>query len=171
MALRARVALNLRSGPSIEPDGHIEELEKMQPKNAGGTEVACRCGEVRIDVSGEPVDQFYCHCDDCQAISGGAYLGVAIYPASAVRVTRGQPRTWKYKTMPRTFCATCGTRLFGDVTDFGQRGVMAALLPPGAFRPEFHINCCYAVAPVRDGLPHYKAFPEKFGGTGEPVGW
>lgn len=48
------------------------------------TEVGCLCGAVRLRLEGEPAEQFYCHCDDCQAVSGGAYVGVAVYPAKAV---------------------------------------------------------------------------------------
>jgi hypothetical protein len=34
----------------------------------------------RGPAEGEPVEQFYCHCDDCQAISGGAYVGAPLLP-------------------------------------------------------------------------------------------
>ena len=35
---------------------------------------ACRCGAVEIEITGEPIAQFYCHCDDCQIVHGGAYV-------------------------------------------------------------------------------------------------
>jgi hypothetical protein len=34
--------------------------------------VACRCAAVEIEISGEPVAQFYRPCDDCQIVHGGA---------------------------------------------------------------------------------------------------
>ena len=37
------------------------------------TKVKCRCGAVELEISAEPIVQFYCHCDDCQAVHGGAY--------------------------------------------------------------------------------------------------
>ncbi len=37
------------------------------------TKVQCRCGAVAVEISAEPIVQFYCHCDDCQAVHGGAY--------------------------------------------------------------------------------------------------
>lgn len=135
------------------------------------TDISCLCGTVKVRISGEPVEQFYCHCDDCQAVSGGAYVGVAIYPSNAVKVTQGKPTSWTYKRLPRHRCASCGTQLFAGVPDFDQRGVKANLLPPGTFKPEFHINCRFAVLPVRDDLPHYKAFPARFGGSDETVDW
>ncbi|MEL6138284.1 MAG: GFA family protein [Cyanobacteria bacterium J06628_6] len=75
------------------------------------TEISCLCGAVRAQLKGEPIAQFYCHCDDCQATSGGAYVGVAVYPTEAVQVTQGKLVTWTLKTLPRQRCATCGTHI------------------------------------------------------------
>ena len=36
------------------------------------TKVQCRCGAVEIEITAEPIVQFYCHCDDRQAVHGGA---------------------------------------------------------------------------------------------------
>ena len=77
--------------------------------------VACRCGAVEIEISGEPVAQFYCHCDDCQIVHGGAYVPESVYAAHAVRVVRGEPAAWTLKRNPRVTCRDCGTRLFIDV--------------------------------------------------------
>ena len=79
------------------------------------TKVHCRCGAVEIEISAEPIVQFYCHCDDCQAVHGGAYVPESVYPADAVKVVRGDPSTWKLKRSPRFTCRECGTRLFIDV--------------------------------------------------------
>src|ERR1700722_9076909 len=53
------------------------------------TKVQCRCGVVEIEISAEPIVQFYCHCDDCQAVHGGAYAPESVYSADAVKVVRG----------------------------------------------------------------------------------
>lgn len=134
-------------------------------------EVACLCGAVRLSLRGDPVMQFYCHCDDCQAVHGAAYIGVAVYPAEAVSVIQGKPIVWTYKTTPRNRCASCGTFLFAEVPGAPLKGVKANLLPQGMFAPSFHIQCQYALLPVRDSLPHYKGFPAVFGGSDETVGW
>ena len=47
-------------------------------------EIQCRCGAVQLHISADPVAQIYCHCDDCRAAHGGAYVASAIYPATAV---------------------------------------------------------------------------------------
>ena len=134
-------------------------------------EIACRCGAVHIEVSATPIAQMYCHCDDCQAVHGAAYVPESVYPASAVRVVQGEPRAWKLKRNPRMTCGDCGTRLFIDVLALGLRGVNGYMLPAGKFNPTFHMNCRYAVRPIVDDLPHYASRPARFGGTDETVDW
>ncbi|MGH8654996.1 MAG: hypothetical protein ACREYE_23770 [Gammaproteobacteria bacterium] len=38
---------------------------------------------------------------NCQAVSGRAYVSVAVFPADAVTVTQGELTTWLLKTLPR----------------------------------------------------------------------
>ena len=71
------------------------------------TLIECRCGAVAVELSGEPLLQFYCHCDHCQAVHGAAFV----------------------------------------------------------------IQCRFALLPVRDDLPHYRALPERLGGSDETVDW
>jgi len=58
-----------------------------------------------------------------------------------------------------------------EVPDLGVRGVSGLLLPRGTFQPAFHMQCQFAVCPVKDALPHFKGFPARFGGSDETVGW
>ena len=134
-------------------------------------DITCLCGSVQVRLSGEPAAQFYCHCDDCQATSGGAYVAVAVYPADAVSHTKGELVSWTLKTMPRKRCAVCGTQVLAEVPGGKQIGIKANLLPTGVCKPIFHENCRFAVVPVADELPHYKGYPAEFGGTDETVGW
>jgi hypothetical protein len=135
------------------------------------SEIECRCGAVRIELSAPPLVQFFCHCDDCQAVHGAAYVPESVYPADAVRVVGGQMLTWKLKRNPRFTCSACGTRLFIDVVSRGIRGVNGTLLPAGEFRPAFHMHCRFAVNPIEDALPHFKGLPARFGGSDETVDW
>ena len=115
--------------------------------------------------------QFYCHCDDCQAVHGAGYVAVSLYRAESVNVTRGTPTAWKLKVTPRTTCPECGTRLFAEHPRFPMRGVNALLLPLGMFEPRFHIQCQFAVVPLKDELPHYASLPSVFGGSDDVVDW
>ena len=135
------------------------------------TRVQCRCGAVEIELTEAPIVQFFCHCDDCQAMHGAAYVPESVYPAAAVRVVRGDPKAWTLKRNPRFLCGNCGTRLFIDVLALGLRGLNGYLLSPGDFRPTFHMHCRFAVRPVADDLPHYTSRPARFGGSDETAGW
>ena len=56
------------------------------------TEIRCLCGAIRVELSGEPVAQFYCHCDDCQAVHGAPCIPVAMYRVDAAEVAYGTPK-------------------------------------------------------------------------------
>lgn len=133
--------------------------------------VSCLCGALRLHVSAAPLTAFYCHCGDCRAAHGAAYVGVALYRSSAVEAVAGEVATYTLRSLPRAFCPRCGTRLFARVPDTDLTGLVAEHLPEGVFRPDFHIHCREAIAPVRDGLPHYEALPSAFGGTDRTVDW
>jgi hypothetical protein len=135
------------------------------------THIQCRCGAIEIELTEAPVAQFFCHCDDCQAMHGAAYVPESVYPAAAVKVIRGQPASWTLKRNPRFTCPTCGTRLFIDVLARGLRGLNGYLLAPELFRPSFHMHCRFAPRPVVDELPHYKTRAPQFEGSDETVDW
>ncbi|MEL6327529.1 MAG: aldehyde-activating protein, partial [Cyanobacteria bacterium J06626_23] len=94
-----------------------------------------------------------------------------VYPTEAVQVTQGKLVTWTLKTLPRQRCATCGTHIMAEVPDLNQCGIKANLLPLGAFQPDFHLHCRYAMLPVKDNLPHFKDLPTSFGGSDKTVSW
>jgi hypothetical protein len=131
----------------------------------------CRCNGVELRIAGAPVAQFYCHCTDCRAATGGVIVPMALFPADAVALHGVATFTWTLRTLPRTRCATCGTLLFGEPPGLGMRGVSGMLLPPEDFRPTFHIRCQHAIMKVKDDLPHFKDVPAMFGGTDETVDW
>ena len=131
----------------------------------------CRCGAVQLTMSGEPVVQLYCHCDDCRAAHGGAYVAAATWPAASVQASGGALAESRVSHTPRLRCAACATHLFSEIPIVGMRSVNAWLLPEGAFKPQLHVQCQHAVLPVVDALPHFKAFPPAFGGSDERVGW
>lgn len=134
-------------------------------------EIKCLCGSAVLKLTGEPVVQAYCHCDDCQAAHGAAYVATAAYPSSAVEVLKGELIPLLVKTAPRMRCGSCGTLLFTQVAGADLRSVNATLLPKEQFKPQFHLQCQHAVLPVIDNLPHYKDLPAIFGGTDELVAW
>lgn len=123
-----------------------------------------------MQITGQAILQYFCHCDDCQTVHGKAYA-CSLYPAAAVSVVRGETEAFVLRTSPRTRCKRCGTYLFAEVPGHGVRGVNADLLPESAFKPEFHIQCRYAAAPIEDDLPHYKDTPARFRGSDQLMEW
>ena len=115
--------------------------------------------------------QFYCHCDDCQAVSGGAYVALAMFPLAALSVLQGETAAFTFRTLSRERCAACGTQLFAKLPALGVCVVKADLLPAAMRKSEFHMQCGYAVLPVKDGLPHYRGVPARFGGSDEVADW
>jgi hypothetical protein len=133
--------------------------------------IACPCGNVQITLSGEPVVDLYCHCQDCQRITGAGCVPYSIYPQAAVQVAAGETMSWALKNNQRTRCAHCGSYLFGFPAGMGIHGISAYLLPAGRFKPQMHIMCKEALVPVKDGLPHFAGFPASFGGSDDLVSW
>jgi hypothetical protein len=135
------------------------------------TRIQCLCGAIQMELTGEPLAQLYCHCDDCQAVHGAAYLPAAMYRTASTRIVAGEPLLWKLRETVRATCKECGTRVYAEPPGLGVRSITALLLPKGLFKPTFHIQCQHALLPVRDGLPHFKGFPAMWGGSDEQVPW
>ena len=75
----------------------------------------CACGAVRYELRGEPLVVGLCHCADCRKESGASFLYYADWPLAAFSA-EGTYRTWE----GRSFCGTCGSRLFHVDTDRGH---------------------------------------------------
>jgi hypothetical protein len=132
----------------------------------------CFCGAVAIEAEGEPIDMGYCHCNDCRAYSGAPVSTFTIWPATAVRVARGEDRLGGFNKAGishRRFCRECGGHVFVQHPEWDLADVPAATLPTLAFQPRSHINYACAVLPIRDGLPKLKDMPAEVGGSGETL--
>lgn len=73
---------------------------------------SCRCGQIRIACSGEPIRVSVCHCRNCKARSGSAFAAQARFPADRVR-TEGEPRLFQQagdsgQVADFFFCPACG---------------------------------------------------------------
>ncbi len=72
---------------------------------------SCLCGDVKYQVAGEPARIGLCHCTDCRKESGSAFVTFAIWPRARFR-SDGDYLTYD----GRSFCPSCGARLF-NVSD------------------------------------------------------
>ena len=77
---------------------------------------SCLCGGVTFEIT-EPFTRVsMCHCTTCKAISGGPGSATGRVPTSAIRVLTGRElitRTSRTKGTAKSFCAVCGSNLFG----------------------------------------------------------
>lgn len=74
----------------------------------------CRCGEVQLSISAQPIMTMACHCKGCQRMSASAFsLSVAI-PTAGFEVTRGEPVLGGLRNpeLRHFFCPTCMTWMF-----------------------------------------------------------
>jgi hypothetical protein len=85
----------LKPGPKFDPNG-------MRLRRGG-----CSCGAVRFEVRGDPTVVGICHCHECRKATGAVAMAYADWPRSAFTMT-GAAR----EHVGRSFCSTCGSRLF-----------------------------------------------------------
>jgi hypothetical protein len=76
----------------------------------------CRCGQLSIACSGEPVRVSVCHCYDCQKRSGSAFAYQARFAGDAVTVS-GDSKIYTHigdsgNSADFHFCPTCGSTLW-----------------------------------------------------------
>ena len=96
----------------------------------GSRTASCSCGQLRIEVEGEPRGVGVCHCLACQRRTGSVFAALAGFaapyrvvgePMEYVRVgDRGARFTFR-------FCPVCGTNLFHTEEGYEQRGVSVAV--------------------------------------------
>lgn len=132
----------------------------------------CFCGAVEVEATGEPAGMGYCHCESCRHWSAGPVNAFALWPADAVRVTKGEAHLAQYnktESSDRRWCTQCGGHVLTTHPPLGLVDVYAALLPTLKFEPALHVNYGEAVMKIPDGLPKMKDFPSEFGGSGETM--
>ena len=106
---------------------------------------ACRCGQLRITCTGEPVRVSVCHCRNCKARSGSAFAAQARFPADRVR-TEGEAKMWQQagdsgNVADFFFCGECGSTLW-----FRNRpDPDTCAVPLGNFEPGHGFELQYSV--------------------------
>ena len=132
----------------------------------------CFCGEVKLEVTGEPEGMGYCHCASCRSWSGGPVNAFTLWKPENVKITAGAGAVATYNKTPgssRKYCAKCGGHLMTDHPGLGVVDVFAATLPGLPYKAGLHINYAETVLPMKDGLPKFKDFPGPFGGSNETM--
>jgi len=130
---------------------------------------ACFCGNIRYEVSADPVDAKLCHCRACQKLHGAPMQWAAIFRKHHVRLTAGLDHLRFFnnaqgnndRILPcKVSCNQCGAPIadegrrmwlaFPTLFDFGQ-----GLQAPDAFKPTCHIFYGQRVIDICDNLPKW----------------
>ncbi len=77
----------------------------------------CQCGEMRMEVIGDPLALYICHCRECQKQSSSAFGISMLVKSSQLKILLGAPKFWTRITdsnhsLDCFFCPTCGSRLW-----------------------------------------------------------
>jgi Uncharacterized conserved protein len=112
----------------------------MAKKVTGG----CACGSIRYQLLDKPMFVHCCHCDDCQRLTGSAFVLNAIIETRAIKLLRGKPVA---VPVPRENgphdiyrCPSVRPRLERLRTQAQCRFVRVGTLDkPGALKPDVHI--------------------------------
>jgi hypothetical protein len=74
----------------------------------------CRCGEVQIRISAQPILTMACHCKGCQKMSASAYSLSAAIPTAGFAVVQGEPVIggMRDQNLQHYFCPRCMSWMF-----------------------------------------------------------
>jgi hypothetical protein len=106
----------------------------------------CFCGSVEYELTSPIQDTYYCHCRDCQYMSGSSFRVLGIVGGNSINFKSGELSEFKHKTqdgsvMIRYFCPECGTPLYNTSTRFKDIQMLCVntLDDPEAVRPSMEI--------------------------------
>jgi hypothetical protein len=129
----------------------------------------CYCGEVRYEISADPVMSAECHCRPCQYISGGGPNYYMLVKPDAFAFTGGEPRQFRRSDLEnpvtRHFCPTCGTHLMTRMPGVDFVILKAGSLDdPAAYGQPKMAICCAEMAPfhlVPEGIATFDGLPPR----------
>ena len=109
-------------------------------------QASCRCGQLKAEVTGDPVRVSVCHCLDCKKRSGSAFAVQARWPEEQVRV-EGTSKTWSHHAdsgnrITHHFCPECGSTVHFRIE--GKFDGLVAI-PAGAFDDPYFLSPKFSV--------------------------
>ena len=76
---------------------------------------SCRCGQLSLTATGEPVRVSVCHCLDCKKRSGSSFAAQVRFPADQVAITgtsNHYAHAGNYGVTRFHFCPSCGSHVY-----------------------------------------------------------
>src|SRR5262245_27960028 len=71
----------------MDNSSHKTWQQMASPRGSDG----CACGSIRYQLLDKPMLVHCCHCDDCQRLTGSAFVLNAIIETQAIKLLRGNP--------------------------------------------------------------------------------
>ena len=78
----------------------------------------CLCGNIRYELTADPIAVAVCHCKNCQKQAGSALSIIAVFPRDAFSL-QGEPKVFEDlgtsgQAVYRNFCPDCGSPVITD---------------------------------------------------------
>ncbi|KAK7043014.1 hypothetical protein VNI00_008752 [Paramarasmius palmivorus] len=138
--------------------------DSEQPTNRGG----CYCGALTYSVTGKPLLAAYCHCTQCQKLTGCPFIHSIHFDPSAFQWTHiGGDAAWDVyqvkdkPAMNRYRCKTCGACVAMFHDQFKRWCIWGAQLEHVAeeLKPKVHVFYDTRLLDVNDGLDKWEGIP------------
>jgi len=113
-------------------------------------QASCRCGQLKAEVTGDPVRVSVCHCLDCKKRSGSAFAVQARWPTAQVTID-GQSKTFvkvadSGNRATFHFCPECGSDVYYEVDGkFDDKFNDLVAIPLGAFDDPYFLSPKFSV--------------------------
>ena len=125
----------------------------------------CGCNAVAYEVEDEFVVAFNCHCSNCRATTGSAFLPWGEIEREKLRVTKGAGSLMVIgdaDAIHAMRCGKCGSLLYWTVRDGTYvRVAYGSLVDEPALKPTAHmfVGSKAAWHEIRDDLPQHDEYP------------
>jgi hypothetical protein len=74
---------------------------------------SCLCGSIRYCVTQQPSQFYFCHCQQCQKVTGSGFAANLIAPVDSVIWESGEDLLTHFdhptRAFSKTFCSQCGS--------------------------------------------------------------
>ena len=110
----------------------------------------CRCGQLKVSATGEPVRVSVCHCLNCKKRSGSAFAVQARWPKKVIRI-EGESKTFVMLADSGNrgtfhFCPACGSDVYYEIDGkFDDKFNDLVAIPLGAFDDPYFANPRFSV--------------------------
>lgn len=110
---------------------------------------SCQCGNVKYEITEEPLATYACHCSECQKLSTSAFSVTMLLNRSGFRLLSGELKNWQRPTASGGvavcwFCPDCGNRIYHDNPAMPEfiRLKPGTLEDTSVLQPQAHVWTC-----------------------------